>query len=137
MLLRDSCTMNHTMPRSSRARKREDREVEQERRDQRAPTEAQLCYLTSLYAKCSRPYRHPANRGEASVAITWLKRLQVKSAPRSPEPIPTDSQLHDIAVLARRLNVPVPTVETKAAASRTLVLLKRASEQESHSASNP
>jgi hypothetical protein len=101
------------------------------RSNSRAATAKQLAYGRDLYARLGYPStrRVPETRQGAYMAIQEaLLKLEARDRLR---PValqrPTDEQLHDLQVLARRAREPAPIPRTRGDAARELARLRSAS----------
>jgi hypothetical protein len=89
------------------------------------PTERQLAFLRSLCTSLGRPYIIPPNRKAARTEIALLIVKRDATLLATPEPAPTTSQLHDLAVLRRRAGEPSIELLTKGEASAELARLRQ------------
>jgi hypothetical protein len=97
----------------------------------KAPTEKQLRYLAKLWSQLgNQQSQMPDTRQGAFLEIRRAQRKLEATVPTTAvqEPGPTEAQLHDLAVLARRLQVAIPSPSTRGEAAGQLHRLRRLAE---------
>lgn len=88
-------------------------------------TRAQIGYLIGLHRQLGSDMPDVTSKAGAAAAIEQAKQRLASALPPATEPGPTDTQLHDLKVLARRLDREPPAVETVSAASTALAQMRR------------